>query len=90
MDKQVNNDDISEHQVICKKISHRYESKYVVDEVSFLTDKDECLVILGTNGAGKTTTFKSIVGQIKPENGNVYITGLDVHADLAQVRKITG
>lgn len=34
-----------------------------------------CVALLGPNGAGKTTFFKTIVGQLRPESGNVTFHG---------------
>lgn len=43
----------------------------VVKNISFKSNVNEVLVILGTNGAGKTTTFKSITGDTSPSAGSI-------------------
>jgi len=46
--------------------------------VCFKSDKNECLVILGTNGAGKTSVFKCISGETIPNAGSVYVSGVEL------------
>ncbi len=55
-----------------------YGSKKVVDSVSLSVNQGEIVGLLGPNGAGKTTTFYSIVGLIKPDEGEVFIGGENI------------
>ncbi|MFA7314770.1 MAG: ABC-F family ATP-binding cassette domain-containing protein [Candidatus Magasanikbacteria bacterium] len=57
-------------------VSFEYtERKLVLDEVGFSVRKGAKLTLMGQNGAGKSTIFKLIKGEIKPNSGNVFITG---------------
>ena len=56
-----------------KSLLKKYGSKTVVDNVSVEVKQGEIVGLLGPNGAGKTTTFYSIVGLIKPDEGEVFI-----------------
>ena len=56
-----------------------YGSKKVVDSVSLSVNQGEIVGLLGPNGAGKTTTFYSIVGLIKPDEGEVFIGGENIN-----------
>jgi branched-chain amino acid transport system ATP-binding protein len=38
----------------------------------------EVVVLLGRNGAGKTTTFKSIMGIVPPQSGNITYKGVSI------------
>jgi len=49
-----------------------------VDDVSFAVEPGTVVGLLGPNGAGKTTTVKSILGLIVPDEGEVYLDGIDV------------
>ena len=55
-----------------------YGSKKVVNNVSLELKQGEIVGLLGPNGAGKTTTFYTIVGLIRPDNGNVNLGGEDI------------
>jgi ABC-2 type transport system ATP-binding protein len=46
--------------------------------------------ILGPNGAGKSTTVKMITGILKPTDGSVKVSGLEVSENLDSVRKLIG
>ena len=52
-----------------------YGSRTVVDGISLKVETGTVVGLLGPNGAGKTTTFYSIVGFIKPNEGNVLLEG---------------
>ena len=55
-----------------------YKKRRVVDQVSVTLKTGEIVGLLGPNGAGKTTTFYMIAGIIKPEEGRVFLNGIDV------------
>lgn len=50
-----------------------------VNDVSFDVHRGEVLGLLGPNGAGKTSTIKMICGLLKPDEGSIFINGLDIH-----------
>jgi lipopolysaccharide export system ATP-binding protein len=52
----------------------RYRRRSVVDDVSLQVEQGRCVGLLGPNGAGKTTTFYMIVGMIRPDGGDVFLT----------------
>lgn len=58
-----------------------YGSRTVVDGISLKVNTGTVVGLLGPNGAGKTTTFYSIVGFIKPNEGNVLLNG-EIITDL--------
>ncbi len=49
-----------------------------VNDVSFDVHRGEVLGLLGPNGAGKTSTIKMICGLLKPDEGSIFINGLDI------------
>jgi len=55
-----------------------YNDKPVVNNVSFNVEPGEIVGLLGPNGAGKTTSFYMVVGLIKPDGGNVYLSNHDM------------
>ncbi|MGP4066082.1 ABC transporter ATP-binding protein [Oceanobacillus sp. M65] len=50
-----------------------------VNDISFSVRKGEILGLLGPNGAGKTSTIKMICGLLKPDEGTIFINGINNH-----------
>jgi lipopolysaccharide export system ATP-binding protein len=59
----------------------KYKQRTVVNDVSFEVSQGEIVGLLGPNGAGKTTSFYMIVGLIKPNEGTIFLDGLDITKD---------
>lgn len=61
-----------------KNLCFSYETKTVLDGVSF-TVSDGCMcAIMGRNGAGKSTLFKCILNRFEDFTGNILLDGTDV------------
>jgi lipopolysaccharide export system ATP-binding protein len=56
----------------------KFDSRVVVEDVSFHVKQGEIVGLLGPNGAGKTTSFYMTVGLLRPSSGNVTIDGTDI------------
>ena len=56
-----------------KNISKAYGERVLIDNLSFKIPKGAIVGIIGPNGAGKTTLFRMIVGQEKPDSGEIRI-----------------
>lgn len=60
-------------------ISSGYGKKIIVDNVSISLKRGEFVCILGSNGCGKTTLLKTILGFIKPVNGEVLVDNFPIN-----------
>jgi len=49
-----------------------------VKDVSFSVAKGELLAMIGPNGAGKSTCFNMLMGQLKPNRGQVRLNGQEI------------
>jgi phospholipid/cholesterol/gamma-HCH transport system ATP-binding protein len=49
----------------------KYGRNIVLKDVSFELTRGACLTIMGSSGCGKSTLLKSMVGLLRPSNGNV-------------------
>ena len=58
-----------------------YGGKRVVDRVNVMVKRGEIIGLLGPNGAGKTTTFYMVVGLTRPDEGRVFLDGMDITQD---------
>ncbi len=50
----------------------------VLHGMSLTVNDGELVVLIGPNGAGKTTLLKTIIGLIKPKNGEVWFDGRNI------------
>lgn len=58
-------------QIICQNLSVGYDSKIILENLSFEVNKGDYLCIVGENGSGKTTLIKSILGLIPTISGKL-------------------
>ena len=54
-----------------KNVSKSMGDKLLVDDASFIVPAGAIVGIIGPNGAGKTTMFKMLVGEEKPDSGEL-------------------
>ena len=52
-----------------------YDKSQVLEGVSLKVEAGELVTLLGRNGAGKTTTLRSILGIVRPRQGQVSFNG---------------
>lgn len=64
-------DDIEE--ITFKGIDYSYETKKVLDEISFSAKKGETVAIVGPSGVGKSTIFGLIEQFLIPDNGHIFV-----------------
>lgn len=55
----------------CKDVMLGYENKVVAKNLNFKIDQGDYLCVVGENGTGKSTLIKTLLGLIKPLNGEV-------------------
>ncbi|HEY0846857.1 MAG TPA: ABC transporter ATP-binding protein [Noviherbaspirillum sp.] len=71
------------------RITKRYPSVVANDGIDLNVMPGEIHSILGENGAGKSTLMKIIYGAVKPDAGQVFWNGREVHiANPAEARKL--
>ena len=64
-------------------IKYRFSNKtFGVNDLSFSTKRGELLGIMGTSGCGKTTLLNILNGYYKPQEGNVFADGYDIHNNI--------
>jgi ABC-2 type transport system ATP-binding protein len=73
-----------------KGIVKRFGRVTAVDRASFSVPGGAICGFLGPNGAGKTTTIRMLVGALAPDDGELWIDGMNPAALGAQVRRRVG
>jgi iron complex transport system ATP-binding protein len=70
------------------RLSFRYGSLPVFEDVGFSLKEGELCAILGINGSGKSTLFKCIMGFLSPQGGSISFGAQDIKqlriSDLAK------
>lgn len=61
-----------------ENLMRKFDSRVVVEDVSFQVKSGEIVGLLGPNGAGKTTSFYMTVGLLRPSSGTVFLDAVDV------------
>jgi ABC-type Fe3+/spermidine/putrescine transport system ATPase subunit len=72
--------------VSLRNVTVRYGEFEAVSNLSLDVDAGEFLAILGPSGSGKTTTMRVVGGFVRPQEGSVSISGVDV-IDLPPFRR---
>jgi sulfate-transporting ATPase len=62
------------HQVVeFKNVAKQYDDALLFSDLSFIIPRSAVVGVIGPNGTGKTTLFKMIVGQEKPDSGEIVV-----------------
>jgi len=61
-----------------KGLTKRFGGVVAVDDLSFYVEEGEILGLMGPNGAGKTTAFNLIMGDYKPDVGELVFDGKNI------------
>ena len=59
--------------IVANKLSKGYGDRILIENLDFSLPPGGVVGIIGPNGAGKTTLFKMIIGQEKPDSGEVVV-----------------
>ena len=68
----------SENLVELKELTFRYARRLILDKINIGFERGKVTTIMGPSGTGKTTLLRLIGGQLRPEQGEVIVDGLDV------------
>ncbi|MHB1154365.1 MAG: ABC transporter ATP-binding protein [Eubacteriales bacterium] len=74
-------------------VSFKYNGKdqYILKNCSFKIKKGEKIGLVGLNGSGKTTIVKLLLRLYDPDEGTIYVDGIDAkNYDLKKLRSIFG
>ncbi|WP_138160622.1 metal ABC transporter ATP-binding protein [Peptoniphilus catoniae] len=71
-----------------KNLSFSYGRDKILDSINLNIEEGEFAVIFGDNGAGKSTLVKLILGELKPESGQVKLNLNRGYMDLSYVPQL--
>lgn len=74
-----------------KNIGKSYNGKWIIRNFNLSINEGDFICIVGTSGSGKTTLLKMINGLIKPDEGEVMISGKNILSeDIILLRRKIG
>lgn len=80
--------------IVFEHVSLAFDEKVVLRDVSFTLERGHTKIVLGASGSGKSTILKLIVGLLRPDAGEIWISGERTdnlsEAALMQVREDLG
>ncbi|WP_041510778.1 ABC transporter ATP-binding protein [Shewanella sp. cp20] len=66
---------MSQIAVSVRQVSHFFDERCALNELSFSLPSGQLMALLGHNGAGKSTLIKMILGLLRPTSGEVSVFG---------------
>ena len=69
--------------IAASRLTHQFDNRVVVEDVSFEIGPGEIFGLLGPNLAGKSTTLRMLADLISPTSGSITIDGLRPDRDIA-------
>lgn len=77
-----------------KKLTKRFDSLTVLENISLEVHRAENLVVFGRSGTGKSVLLKCIIGLMTPDHGDIYINNKNIFElsvnELNNIRKNIG
>ena len=61
-----------------------------MDKINLQVDRGEVVGFLGPNGAGKSTTMKMLTGFLEPDDGEIFINGIDLKSNPLKAKEYIG
>ena len=76
--------------VVVRDLARRFDGVAALDGVSLDVKAGELFGLIGPDGAGKTTLFRILTTLLLPDEGSAEVLGLDVVADMWELRRRIG
>ena len=68
----------------------RFGKTAALDGLDLVAEPGQVLAVLGPNGSGKTTFVRTVATLLRPDTGELRVTGHDVRREPAAVRRVIG
>ncbi len=72
------------------ELTHRFEDREVLKNISFEVANKEILAVMGSSGGGKTTLLRCISGLIRASQGEIEVAGVSVLDKPEEARRHMG
>ena len=81
---------MSEKLINAKNLKKSFDNFIAVDKINLQVDRGEVVGFLGPNGAGKSTTMKMLTGFLEPDDGEIFINGIDLKSNPLKAKEYIG
>ena len=71
-----------------RNLTHKFDEKTALSDVSFDVIDGEFLAILGPSGCGKTTILRILIGLLDPTSGTILMDGTDITHAVPSARNM--
>lgn len=81
-----------EREIELKNLSYHYpnSAEKALDRVSLTIKQGEAVAFVGSSGAGKTTIVDIILGLLEPDQGEIYVDGINIADNLSAWQRNVG
>ena len=81
---------MAEKLINAKNLKKSFDQFIAVDKINLQVDRGEVVGFLGPNGAGKSTTMKMLTGFLEPDDGEIFINGIDLKSNPLKAKEYIG
>ena len=71
-----------------EQLSKQIDRQTILDGIDFMVESGEIIALVGRNGAGKTTLLRTMVGIIRPDQGDVLYGSKSIFKDAGLKRDV--
>jgi phospholipid/cholesterol/gamma-HCH transport system ATP-binding protein len=64
--------------IVFHNVSISFDSRVILEDVSFSVDRGQTLCILGRSGVGKSVSLRMLMGFLKPDSGSIRVNGREI------------
>lgn len=81
-----------ENEIQIQNLSYHYpgSDEQALNEITLTIAKGEAVAFVGSSGAGKTTLVDIILGLFEPDEGEIYVDGVNVRGNLSAWQRNVG
>jgi ABC-2 type transport system ATP-binding protein len=73
-----------------KNLKKSFGNFIAVDDIDLSVERGEVIGFLGPNGAGKSTTMKMLTGFLEPDEGEIFIDGINLKSKPLEAKQTIG
>ena len=81
---------MSDKLINATNLKKSFDKFIAVDNINLKVDRGEVVGFLGPNGAGKSTTMKMLTGFLEPDDGEIFINGINLKSNPLRAKEYIG